>query len=62
MLDPNVVRENPDLVRKGVKDRGGNPALVDEFLRVDTAWRELTGKIENLRARKNKLGKNDEKK
>ncbi|MCR4260760.1 MAG: serine--tRNA ligase [Candidatus Colwellbacteria bacterium] len=60
MLDPNQVRENPDLVRNNLKDRGGNSAVVDDFLMADSAWRELTGEIEGLRAKKNKLGKEDQ--
>ncbi|KKU19216.1 MAG: Serine-tRNA ligase [Candidatus Nomurabacteria bacterium GW2011_GWA1_46_11] len=60
MLNPNVIRENPDLVKRGISNRGGNPSLVDDFLKADSDWRELTGKIEELRARKNKLGKDDQ--
>ena len=60
MLDPNFIRENPDLVKKGVGNRGGDPALVSRFLEADNTWRELTGKLEGLRAKKNKLGKDDQ--
>ena len=60
MLDINLVRDNPDLVKEGFKNRGGDPILVDELVKADTAWRQLTGKIEELRARKNKLGKDDQ--
>ena len=62
MLDPNVIRENPDSVKKGLSSRGMDPTLVDGFLRADSTWRELTSKIEGLRARKNKLGKDDQEK
>lgn len=60
MLDINLIRENSDLVKEGIKNRGGDPILVDELLKADTLWRQLTGKIEELRARKNKLGKDDQ--
>ena len=62
MLDPNVIRENPESVKKGLSSRGMDPTLVDGFLRADSTWRELTSKIEGLRARKNKLGKDDQEK
>ena len=51
MLDINLVRDNPDLVKEGFKNRGGDPILVDELVKADTAWRQLTGKIEELRAK-----------
>jgi len=35
MLDPNLIREQPDLVKAGVKSKGVNPDLVDKFLEVD---------------------------
>jgi len=60
MLDPNFIRENPDLVKRGVSNRGGDPSLVSQFLEADSTWRELTGKLEGLRAKKNKLGKDDQ--
>ena len=60
MLDPNVIRENPDSIKKGLSSRGMDPTLVDGFLRADSTWRELTSKLEGLRARKNKLGKDDQ--
>ena len=62
MLDPNVIRENPDSIKKSLSSRGMDPTLVDGFLRADSTWRELTSKIEGLRARKNKLGKDDQEK
>lgn len=60
MLDPNLVRENPESVKIGLKNRGGDPALVDKFLQLDASWRDLTGRLEGLRAKKNKLGKDDQ--
>ncbi|MBU2101503.1 serine--tRNA ligase [Patescibacteria group bacterium] len=59
MLDPNLVRENPELVKKGMQDRGMDSSLVDVFLKIDEEWRELTAEIEKLRSDKNKLGKED---
>jgi len=59
MLDPNVIRENPDLVRKKVKDKGVDPKLVDQFLTTDEKWRQEVSKVDELRAQKNKLGKDD---
>jgi len=59
MLDINFIRENKDLVKKGTKDKGYDPKLVDQFLVVDKKRRDLIGKTETLRAERNKLGKDD---
>lgn len=61
MLNPNVIRENKELVIKSVKARGMKTAIVDDFLKVDEEWRGATTDIEKLRAEKNKLGKDDQK-
>jgi len=59
MLDINFVRENQEKVKKGTKDKGYDPAIVDRVLKVDGTRRDLIGKIENLRAERNKLTKYD---
>jgi seryl-tRNA synthetase len=53
MLDINFIRENPELVKKGVKNKGYDPNLVDRVLKVDETRRQLIGEIEKLRAEKN---------
>jgi len=59
MLDINFVKENQDLVKKGTKDKGYDSAIVDRVLKVNEARRDLIGKIETLRAERNKLTKYD---
>lgn len=70
MLDPKILRENPDMVKENFKRRK-DPAIlemVDEFLAADTTWRELDQEINSLRKSRNafakKIGKakDDEKK
>jgi len=55
MLDIKLIRENPDVVRKGLKDRGGRyvPEL-EKVLEKDTAWRTALTEVEQLRAQRNK--------
>jgi len=60
MLDPNVIRDNPDVVRDKIKERNLDGKLVDQFLAVDEKWRAQMGEVEELRAKKNKLGKEDQ--
>ena len=60
MLDPNFIRENSDLVKEGMKNRGLNHGVVSAFLEADEKWRKLVVKVESLRSEKKKLGKEDQ--
>jgi len=55
MLDMNLIRENPDLVKDSMKRRNMNPSLVDEVLTLDAEWRETLTERNNLRHKKNTL-------
>ena len=55
MLDLNFIKDNKDLVKKGVKVKNYNSEIVDRVLKVDETRRQLIGDIEKLRAEKNKL-------
>ncbi len=57
MLDINLIRDNPNLVKEKVVQRTIDPAVVDQFLALDNRWRELVKKTEELRARLNFLSK-----
>jgi seryl-tRNA synthetase len=55
MLDINYIKENPDKVRQGIKNKNLNPEVIDHLLDVDKTRRELIGKVEDLRGQRNKL-------
>jgi seryl-tRNA synthetase len=55
MLDINFIRENKDLVKKGVADKGFDVSLVDDVLKLDEKRRKLILEVEQLRARRNKI-------
>ncbi len=57
MLDIRFIRENLDLVKKSIKDRGLNLDL-DGLIELDTTRRKTLVELENLRSEKNKT--NDE--
>ena len=57
MLDINLIRENPDLVRKALKDRQGDPSPVDAILKLDEKRRGLLGQVETLKAERNTVSK-----
>jgi seryl-tRNA synthetase len=57
MLDLNLIREKPDLVRTALKNRQMDPAPVDEILRLDERRRSLLTQVEALKAERNAVSK-----
>jgi seryl-tRNA synthetase len=57
MLDLNLIRENPDLVRTSLKNRQADPSPVDEILRLDEKRRALLTQVEALKAERNAVSK-----
>ena len=54
MLDIKLIRSNPDLVNKTIQKREMNlDSVVDEILAIDEKRRELTGKVEGMKAQQN---------
>lgn len=60
MLDINFIRENVDLVKKGVSAKSFDSSLIDKVLELDEKRRKLLLEVEQLRAKRNKIA--DEKK
>ena len=56
MLDVKAIRENPEHARKALARRGMAEA-VDELLEFDEGRRELTARVEQLRAEQNRASK-----
>lgn len=59
MLDPNFIRQNPDLVKKGVVKKGYPSDSVDQWIELDKKWKEQLNEVEKLRAERNKLTESD---
>ena len=57
MLDINLIREQPDLVRKAMQDRQMDPAPVDSILKLDERRRGLLNEVEALKAERNTVSK-----
>jgi len=57
MLNPDVIRDNPQIVRDSQKSRGEAPELVDAFLKNDQFWRDLTVEVDSLRAEQKTVSK-----
>jgi len=58
MIDIKFIRENIDKVKKGIKTKGLN-IDIDKLLILDREKRKLISQVEELKAEKNKLGKDD---
>ena len=57
MLDINLIRENPDLVRTALKNRQMDSSSIDDILRLDEQRRTLLTDVEKLKAERNVVSK-----
>jgi seryl-tRNA synthetase len=57
MLDINLIRETPDVVRKAMQDRQMDPGPVDAILQLDEKRRGLLSEVEKLKAERNAVSK-----
>ncbi len=57
MLDINIIREQPDVVRKALIDRQSDPSPVDAILQLDLKRRSLLTEVEKLKAERNAVSK-----
>ena len=57
MIDPQLLRDSPDLLRRSQEARGSSVTLVDEAVAADARRRSAIGEFETLRAEQNVFGK-----
>ena len=57
MIDPKLLRTDPDLLRRAQEARGESVELVDELVSADSSRRAAIAAFENLRAEQKELGK-----
>ena len=57
MLDLNLIREKPDLIRTALKNRQLDPSPVDAILQLDEKRRALLGEVEKLKAERNTVSR-----
>ena len=57
MIDPNILRTHPELVRESQTKRGEDASLVDQWLEADIAAREGQRAFDSLRNEQKILGK-----
>ncbi|WP_353988645.1 serine--tRNA ligase [Ruicaihuangia caeni] len=57
MIDPQLLRDNPDVVRRSQEARGSSVELVDRAIEADAARRAAIASFERLRAEQKAFGK-----
>lgn len=57
MIDLQLLRDSPDVIKASLRMRGADESLVDTALEADAARREAIAAFENLRAQQNAIGK-----
>lgn len=57
MLDINLVRENPQIVRAALVRRNMDDGVVTELMRLDVDRRALLAEVESLKAERNRVSK-----
>lgn len=57
MLDINLIRENPKIVKESQRKRGLDEREVDRLFEIDQEWRKIKQETDSLRAERNKLSK-----
>ena len=55
MLSRQFVRENPDVVRDAIENKGVTGVDLDEILEIDEEWRELKAHGDDLRHQRNEV-------
>jgi seryl-tRNA synthetase len=57
VIDPNLLRENPDAIKASQRARGNDESIVDEAAKADATWRKTLQEYESLRAEQNAAAK-----
>ncbi len=57
MIDINLIRNNPELVRTALVNRQKDPSLLDSVIQLDANYKNVLVKTEELRASQNALSK-----
>ena len=57
MIDINLLRNDPDLIRDLLKNRQQDPSLADKVLKINQNSRKLLSEVEDLRSQQNTLNR-----
>ncbi|MCH4171347.1 MAG: serine--tRNA ligase [Lactobacillus sp.] len=57
MINPKIIRQNPELVKEKLKHRGVDPKEIDDYVTLDRQNRDAVAKVDDLKRQKNELSK-----
>lgn len=57
MIDINLLRQKPELVREALKNRQKDVSLLDKIIDADKKYRQILNEIEVIRAKQNQISK-----
>jgi len=57
MIDANLLRDNPEVIKASQRARGASETIVDDAVRADVVWRKALTDFETLRAEQNAKAK-----
>lgn len=57
MIDINLLRKDPELIRIALKNRQKDPKIIDQILKIDTTRRQSLLEVEKLRSEQNTLNR-----
>ena len=57
MIDANLLRDNPEVIKASQRARGASETIVDDAVKADVVWRKTLTDFETLRAEQNAKAK-----
>jgi len=57
MIDIQLIRQNPDFIKEGLKKRQMPTGIVDELKELDNTWRRLLTEVEKLKSERNTVSR-----
>lgn len=54
MIDPHIIRNNPDYVRSCLQKRGYPVSYLDDYIELDAKWRQSLKEMEDLKSERKK--------
>ncbi|MCD6552286.1 serine--tRNA ligase [Thermotoga sp.] len=57
MIDIKLIRQDSNFVKEALRKRGEDTSIIDEILKIDSEWRSVTTKLNELRAKRNDISK-----
>ena len=57
MIDINLVRQDPEAVKKNLIRRQKDPQILGDVIKIDSQYRKILQEVEQLRANQNSINR-----